>query len=484
MLFNSYDFIFLFFPIVLGTYFFLGRWEEHNWANAWLVFASLCFYGYWDYSYVPLLCISIITNYLISGGILWSRDKDADRLKKIFWTAGLVFNIGLLGYYKYFDFFLENLNWLGTDFELLHIVLPLGISFFTITQLLYLLDCYKGVTKEHDFLNYALFVSFFPHLLAGPILYHRQMLKQFKDVSRRHVNWENMSAGMTLFVIGLMKKVLIADALSPYVGEGYANVEALTLFSAWLTAISYMLQLYFDFSGYSDMAVGMARMMNLHIPINFNSPYRATSLINYWQRWHISLTNAITGCIYIPTVQSFSRPTVFHNAFAAFVTFFIVGVWHGAGWTYVLVGVMNGVGIAINYVWKQYHLWMPDFLGRVLTLMFALVMLVFFRADSVWQGVEIVEIMLGRNGIEWPQKVVDFAGQILGVLIPVGNVPGTLPKVIFIVAILIVAFSPNSNQLVKCLSPSNRWCAIIVAAGLWYAVLQLGSITEFLYFQF
>ena len=483
MLFNSYEFIFFFFPIVLGVYFFLGRWEERNWTNIWLVFASLGFYGYWDYSYVPLLCTSIIMNYLISGGILRFREKKKNVQTKIFWAAGLLFNLSLLGYYKYFDFFLENLNSLGTDFELLHIVLPLGISFFTITQLLYLLDCYKGVTREHDFVNYALFVSFFPHLLAGPILYHRQMLKQFKNVACRHVQWENMSAGLTLFVIGLSKKVLIADSLSPYVGEGYAYVEELTLFSAWLTAISYMLQLYFDFSGYSDMAVGLARMMNFQIPINFNSPYKAASLINFWQRWHISLTNAITGCIYMPILQSFAKPSLRHTIFAAFLTLFIIGVWHGAGWTYVLVGIINGIGISINYIWKYYHLWMPRFLGHILTLLFALVTLVFFRAEYVGQAVVIFKAMLGGNGVVWPQKIVAFAQNSLDVTIPAGNVPGILPKVVFVTAILLVAFCPNSNMLIKKFQPTLSW-VIVIAILFVGSILSLEQPTEFLYFQF
>lgn len=483
MLFNSYEFIFLFFPVVLGIYFFLGRWKERNWTNIWLALASICFYGYWDYSYVPLLCISIVTNYLISGGILWARSRRHSIWTKTFWGAGLAFNIGLLGYYKYFDFFLENLNRLGTHFELLHIVLPLGISFFTITQLLYLLDCYKGVTKEHDFVNYALFVSFFPHLLAGPILYHRQMLKQFKDASRRRIHWENMSAGLTLFVIGLAKKVLIADELSPYVGEGYAHVAELTLFSAWLTAISYMLQLYFDFSGYSDMAVGLARMMNFQIPINFNSPYRAASLINFWQRWHMSLTNAITGCIYMPIVQSFAKPSLRHTILAASVTLFIIGVWHGAGWTYVLVGIINGLGISINYIWKHYHFWMPKFMGHILTLLFALVTLTLFRAEHVGQAVSIFKAMLGGSGVAWPQKVVTFAHDFMNVTIPAGNVPGTLPKIVFLVAILLVAFCPNSNVLIKEFQPSWRW--VIGVAVLFVAsVLLLARPTEFLYFQF
>lgn len=483
MLFNSYDFIFLFFPIVLGMYFFLGRWERHNWANIWLVLASLSFYGYWDKSFLPLLVGSILTNYALSWLILKAHSRgEASRARGVFFLS-LAFNLGLLGYYKYFNFFLENLNRLGANLDLLSIVLPLGISFFTITQLLYLWDCYSGVTKEHGFVNYALFVSFFPHLLAGPILYHRQMMKQFNNPSLRRINWENMSRGLTLFIIGLMKKVLIADTLSPYVGWGYSHTAELTLFNAWLVAISYMLQLYFDFSGYSDMAVGLARMMNLEIPVNFNSPYRAASLINFWQRWHISLTNALTACIYMPMMRFFKTQTLKHTILASFTTMFLVGIWHGAGWTYVVFAFMNAGGIAVNYVWKSKHLSMPKLLSHAVTLLYVLVTMVFFRAASVTDAGRVLEAMAGANGIVWPQKIVHL-GETLGLLLPVGDVPGLLPKIAFALAILLVAFCPNSNQLIKRMGTSARWLAVPLAAAFWYTVLQLDSVTEFLYFQF
>ena len=324
MLFNSYEFIFLFLPIVLAIYFFLGN-KLNKSANIWLMFASLFFYGYWDIHYLPLLMGSIAINFIIAGQIIKSRQNDNLLKSKLLFLAGLIFNIGLLGYYKYLDFFLKNLNRLGADFELMNLILPLGISFFTITQLLYLFDCHEGLVKDHKLANYALFVSFFPHLMAGPILYHRQMMKQFNNSKLRKLNWSNISAGLSLFVIGLMKKVLIADELSPYVGMGFSNAAGLDCFTAWLTAISYMLQLYFDFSGYSDMAVGLSRMMNLEIPINFNSPYRAASMINFWQRWHISLTNAITACVYMPIVKYLKTRTLSHTIIASFIAFFIVG---------------------------------------------------------------------------------------------------------------------------------------------------------------
>ena len=475
MLFNSYEFIFLFFPIVLSVYFILGK-KLNSMANAWLMLASLFFYGYWNVDYLPLLIGSILINYLIAGWIIKSRSG-------ISFGIGLIFNIGLLGYYKYFDFFLKNLNRLGADFELLNVILPLGISFFTITQLLYLFDCYEGVAKDHDFINYALFVSFFPHLMAGPILYHRQMMKQFRNPELRHLNWANISQGLTLFVIGLVKKIIIADQLSPYVNLGYGHTAELDCITAWLTAISYMLQLYFDFSGYSDMAVGLAKMMNLEIPINFNSPYHANSVINFWQRWHISLTNAITACIYMPIVKYLKTRTLAHTITASFIAFFIVGIWHGAGWTFVIFALLNSIGVVVNYIWKYYKYSLSKIAAHLATLLYILVTLVFFRAGSVYDAINVLKAMCGMTEVLFPQKLVHFADVHLGLTIPVGEVPGTLPKLIFIAAILIVAFCPNSNQLVKDFRPTYKWLAV-TTIGFIIAFLFMTQPTEFLYFQF
>ena len=474
MLFNSYEFIFLFFPVVLVIYFILGR-KLSSIANTWLMLASLFFYGWWSIDYLPLLIGSIIINYLIAGWIIKSRSR-------ISFVTGLIFNLGLLGYYKYLDFFLENLNYFGANLELINIILPLGISFFTITQLLYLFDCYEGVAKDHDLIHYALFVSFFPHLMAGPILYHRQMMKQFNDPELRRINWANISRGLTLFVIGLVKKVIIADSLSPYVGLGYSHTAELDCFTAWLTAISYMLQLYFDFSGYSDMAVGLSRMMNLEIPINFNSPYRATGMINFWQRWHISLTNAITACVYMPIVKYLKTRTLMHTVTASFVAFFIVGIWHGAGWTFVIFAILNAVGVIVNYVWKYYKHSMSKVMAHIVTLLYVLLTMVFFRASTVQDAINVFKAMFGMTEIVYPQKIVTLASHF-GLNIPVGDVPGTLPKIVFVTAVLLVAFCPNSNQLIKNFQPSYTWLAI-TTIGFLLAFLFMTQPTEFLYFQF
>ena len=444
-------------------------------SNAWLMLTSLLFYAYWNVNYLPLLIVSILINYLIAGWIIKSRSR-------LSFSVGLIFNIGLLGYYKYFDFFLENLNRLGAHFELINVILPLGISFFTITQLLYLFDCYEGVAKDHDFINYALFVSFFPHLMAGPILYHRQMMKQFQNPELSRINWANISQGLTLFVIGLIKKVIIADQLSPYVNLGYAHTAELDCITAWLTAISYMLQLYFDFSGYSDMAVGLSKMMNLEIPINFNSPYRANSIINFWQRWHISLTNAITACIYMPIVKHLKTRTLSHTITASFIAFFIVGTWHGAGWTFVVFALLNSIGVVINYIWKYYKCSMPKVLAHLTTLLYILIAMIFFRSASVRDALNILQSMFGMSEVLFPQKIVHFAQAHLGLTIQAGDVPGTLPKLIFILAILIVAFCPNSNQLVKDFRPSYKWLAF-TTIGFIMVYLLMTQPTEFLYFQ-
>lgn len=483
MLFNSYIFIVLFFPIVLFVYFRLGESKRSGWSNVWLVFASLFFYGYWELSFLPLLVGSILINYWISGGILLGKEAGNIWRQKIFFGLGLTFNLGLLVWYKYMDFFIENLNLFGADIPLLHLVLPLGISFFTITQVLYLLDCYAGVARDHDFVHYALFVSFFPHLLAGPILFHKQMMTQFCDETLRQVNWENMARGVSLFIIGLSKKVLIADSFIAYVQKGFSQPDSLTFISAWLTAIAYMMQIYFDFSGYSDMAVGLARMMNLEIPINFNAPYRATSLITFWQRWHISLTNAITACVYMPVLRSFRELTFGAMVFSSFVAFFVVGIWHGAGWKYVLYGLLHASGIVVNHLWRHYHLWMPKNLGRILTLLVVLGGFIIFRADNLTKAGQILVAMGGGNGIVFPGRVAGYIYTYFHILLDSGYLGlNLLPKEILLVAVLIVAFCPTSNELIQY---KPTYGAMIGLAALFiYAFSYLSSISEFLYFQF
>ncbi|WP_294149238.1 MBOAT family protein [uncultured Selenomonas sp.] len=466
MLFNSYEFIFLFLPVAIGGYFFFGRRGTRP-ANIYLALASLFFYGWWDVRYLPLLLGSIAGNYLLSGAILRAHAAAAPARARAVFLLGLAANLGLLCYYKYLGFLLGALRAAtGADLPALDILLPLGISFFTITQILYLYDCCSGTVRDHSLGNYALFVSFFPHLMAGPILYHRQMMRQFADDALHHPQWENIARGLTLFIIGLAKKVLIADAFLQYVNPAFQHTADLTLLQAWLAMLCYLCQLFFDFSGYSDMAVGLARMMNFTIPVNFNAPYRAASLITFWQRWHISLTNALTACVYMPILQHFRHPGLAATTFAASFTLFLVGIWHGAGWQFVIFAALNALGIAINYVWRQYRLPMPAPLGHALTILFVLVAMVFFRAGSAGDAWHVLAAMTGAHGIG-----------TLAAALP------ALPKKALLVALALIAFAPPSQQIARRMQP--RWPWLLAAAALFLlAVTRLGAATDFLYFQF
>lgn len=460
---------------MISGYYWLGKsGARSRFANIWLLLASLYFYAHWNHKYLLLLLGSIAVNYLVSGWIIANRKERPTRAKIAFW-GGVVFNVALLGVFKYTDFLIKNINLLGGDIPLLHIVLPLGISFFTITQLVYLVDCYEGLVKKREIVPYALFVSFFPHLLAGPILHHKPMMKQFGDENLRRVHWENMARGLSLFIIGLAKKVLIADSFIPFVKAGFDKPESLSMIAAWLTIVAYMMQLYFDFSGYSDMAVGLARMLNIEIPINFNAPYRAYGIIDFWQRWHMSLSHVITNYLYTPMVKACKIITFKKSMLVTFVTMTIVGLWHGAGWTYITLGMIHGAALVLNHIWKRYHLWMWRPLGYLLTLMTLAVSFVFIRADSMGQAGKVLMAMIGRYGI--------------GVSLPITNgvqmmaLSGIQVPLMLITAVFLVIYCPTSNELIRRFTPDLNWLIAMVVFAV-FSVLALTSVTEFLYFQF
>ena len=458
MLFNSHEFILFFMPVVFCGYFWLGSTRYSDLANIWIAFASLFFYGCWNIRFLPLLLASITVNYLFSLGILHARECGQIQKKKWLFIGSICFNLGLLCYYKYLAFFL---SLLGIHVEQQPI--PLGISFFTFTQLLYLLDCHSGTVKKHKVSDYALFVSFFPHLMAGPILYHKTMMVQFDNKELRRINWDNLSRGFCLFIIGLGKKILIADAFIPCVAWGFDNVGALSQQAAWLLTICFLMQLYFDFSGYSDMAVGLARMMNIDIPINFNAPLRATSIANFWQRWHISLTKALTACVFTPIVRAFKSVTFGHAVFAAFVTFFLCGLWHGASMTFVVLSLVQGIAVVINMAWRHKKLPMPKWLGHTLTLLTILVFMVFFRANNVHDALHVLSTMYSFQFTDAPLAM--------------------LPKYTLFISLLLVTFSPTSNEIVERIKP-NVWMAAAFALVFCLSFANLTKVSTFLYFQF
>lgn len=486
MLFNSYSFIFAFLPVTLLGYFLLGKYKEGRLANAWLAAASLFFYGYWDIRFLPLLLGSIVVNYFLGGRIAAAQAAGGKRAGRGYFAAGLLFNLGLLCWFKYMDFLIRNVDRLtGLDFPLLHIMLPLGISFFSITQLVYLIGiCFYNEGKgERDFVDYALFVSFFPHLLAGPILYHKPMMKQIRDVRLKTPQAENFARGIALFSIGLFKKVIIADPFIAPVAAGFGNAAGLSALDAWMLAAAYALQLFFDFSGYSDMAVGAARMLNIDIPVNFRAPFRAKSLSDFWSRWHMSLTMTIMSYIHTPLIRMKKKLTISWMIFSTMVTMTIIGIWHGSGGTFVVFGVLQGVGLSVNQVWKHYHLPMPAFLGHLLTLAFVAASMVIFRAENLAQAALVYKAMAGRGG--GSAHPFDIAPDHFAVL---WNAPPFtyLPADLWVPALaaLLIAFCPESNELVKKhFRPNFRW-ALVLAAMFVFSVLHFTQVTAFLYFQF
>jgi D-alanyl-lipoteichoic acid acyltransferase DltB (MBOAT superfamily) len=437
MLFTSWVFLLAYLPVALVGFALLGNFS-HKSGVCWLILMSLAFYGFWHPSLIVLISISILFNYTIASLIRHFDERDDIQNATLFF--GIALDLTALVYFKYVFWAVSVLS----DYHIfgIHpiepIELPLGISFFTFTQIGYLIDCRQKVTKENSFLSYALFVSFFPHLIAGPILHNGEIMPQFADKSRFRISSENISAGVTIFVIGLLKKALIADTLAPLNNAGFGDADHLQLLSAWGAVLGYSLQLYFDFSGYSDMAIGLALMFNIKFPVNFNSPYKARSIIEFWQRWHMSLTRYITLYVYSPMAMSLSRrraakglpmgrkalskpwPFISLVATPTLITMALAGIWHGAGLQFLIFGLLHGANLTVNHAWNTFGPKKDPKLSNgsarsvtnigalLLTYNAVLIGQVFFRAASASDGVKILLAMLGFNGVESPIPLPGF----------------------------------------------------------------------------
>lgn len=399
MLFNSYEFIFIFLPITFFLYFYLNNKRLTQASKGFLVFSSLFFYSWWNILYLPLILASMLFNYII-GGILANNKKNTNKefTRKGVLTFGILANIGLLAYFKYADFFLENINLLtSNNLDLLNLALPLAISFYTFQQIAYLVDSYRKETTEYDFLNYAVFVTFFPQLIAGPIVHHSEMMPQFAKTKNKVINYKNIALGLFIFSIGLFKKVVIADTFAVWATAGFDIATSLNLFEAWVTSLSYTFQLYFDFSGYTDMAIGIALLFNIKLPINFNSPYKATSIQDFWRRWHITLSRFLKDYIYIPLGgNKKSKTRTYTNLMA---TFIIGGLWHGAAWTFVLWGFLHGFALVIHRLWSHLGFKLWTWLSWLITFNFINISWVFFRANEWKDAVKVLKGMLNLNTV-------------------------------------------------------------------------------------
>ncbi|MCJ8268607.1 MAG: MBOAT family protein, partial [Psychrosphaera sp.] len=389
MLFNSYIFIFAFLPMVLVGYHLLGKTGHNRLSLSWLVTASLCFYAWWNPYYLGILVASVTFNYAFGIALI-------NKASKLVLTCAVAANLACLGYFKYANFFIDNINLLTTNnYHLEHIILPLAISFFTFQQIAYLVDAYRGLTKDTSFLHYSLFVTFFPQLIAGPIVHHKEMLPQFSNNLIYKLKANHLAVGFTIFVIGLFKKVVLADNIALHatpIFDAAENNIALTFFEAWVGALAYSLQLYFDFSGYSDMAIGLARMFGIILPVNFYSPYKANSIIEFWRRWHITLSKFLREYLYIPLGGN--QKGQLRRTINLLVTMLLGGLWHGAGWTFVLWGAMHGLFLSINHGWnKVTNKSSSQRLGRkvivrIITFAAVVIAWVMFRAETVTGAVK------------------------------------------------------------------------------------------------
>ncbi|MEN1938017.1 MBOAT family O-acyltransferase [Paenibacillus sp. 102] len=494
MLFNSYEFMFLFLPIAVIGYFLLQK-VNRNLAKLFLVGMSLYFYAYFETKYLLLIGVSLFTNAIIGNQII---HKTNEKTRKILLIVGLLFNISLLGYFKYADFFLDNVNLLfGTDFPLLKLLLPLGISFITFQKIGFLVDCYKKELTKFNFIDFCLFVTFFPQLIAGPIVHHSKVLPQFQDESKRKLNIENITKGLYIFGIGLTKKVVIADSLAQWADFGFSNVNQLSTTDAWISSLAYTLQLYFDFSGYCDMAIGAALLFNITLPVNFFSPYKSLNIQEFWRRWHMTLGRFFTQYVYIPLGGS--RNGKVRTYINLFLIFLISGIWHGAGWTFVIWGILHGLAIVLHRIFTDLGWKMPKVFAWILTMGFVHVAWVFFRATSVTDALTMLNRMFNIKYLDVSTALIQFRPETLAGVSKLDNLIYTITNLFpfqvtgnqfnfqtilyLLIGIAIVSLTKNSIEKLESFRPKPIY-AFALASMFILSLMYLTRVSSFLYFNF
>lgn len=485
MLFNSYIFILAFLPLTLIIYFAFNKHGHYKAGMITVLIASLIFYGYNHVSYLLLLVGSIVGNYLIT---YFMNKRETGR--KALLVFAVIANLGVLFYFKYFNFFVDNINALtGKGWAVEKILLPLGISFFTFQQISYVVDCYKDRNVHYDFISYATYVSYFPQLVAGPIVTHEELIPQMLDENKKKVDFENLSAGLFGFALGLGKKVLIADTLSKIVNSGYSDVGNLSSLSAWVVIVTYTLQIYFDFSGYSDMATGLARMMNWDLPINFNSPYQSTSIGEFWERWHMTLTRFLTRYVYIPLGGS--RRGNVRTYINILIVFTLSGLWHGADWTFVVWGICHGLFKMLERAMGKAFQKIPKWMGWIYTFLTVNLLWVYFRADSFTQGNQLIGRAFGLNVGGLNVSLVD------AIIAPMesrllykafGSIEQNVFAMILLILLMLLLFTivfwkKNAQKMIREFS-KTKGTLIVTVILLFWCVMSLSDISEFLYFNF
>ncbi|MCK5529524.1 MAG: MBOAT family protein [Kiritimatiellae bacterium] len=498
MLFNSYIFIFLFLPITVVAFHTLRHYGFARGAIFALVVASFIFYAWWKLEYLILLLVLMGTDFLIARQIQRYREIRRHRAKG-FLILGLLINIGALGYYKYANFFSDNVNTLfGMELFLSTIILPIGISFFTFQKIAFLIDLYQGKVKTFNLMDYALFITFFPQLIAGPIVHHSEMMPQFAKLGK--MSSQTMVLGITIFIFGLSKKILLADTAAGYVSpqfDAVLNGTMPDLLMAWSAALSYTAQIYFDFSAYSDMAIGIGLMFGIKLPVNFDSPYKSASIIEFWRRWHITLSRFLRDYLYIPLGGNRKGPS--RRYMNLYITMLLGGIWHGAGWTFLIWGALHGIYLIVNHSWHivcdklsldiSKNNWLFGIFARGITLLSVIVAWIFFRAANIDTALDILRGMSGQNGLLLSNPVAPV-NSLMGLALS-----GAL--------LLFAFFMPNTQQLTGYIGPSGdyrsyvpknfavflQWkpsilWAVYTGVLLALCLMGLSQVSEFIYFQF
>lgn len=522
MLFNSVEFIVFFLPITLALFYFLKAKGLHRFTTGFLVVASLFFYGWWNPSYLILIIISMGANFHLAKIV--SNQKHKPR-KKLLLVGGIAFNLSAIAYFKYMDFMILNVNHLfGYNIEPLGILLPIAISFFTFQQIAYLVDAYSDNAPDDSFLHYCLFVTFFPQLIAGPIVHHREIMPQYDGLHKHQKIYENLALGLFIFSVGLFKKVMVADNLALYANPVFLKaetVDAVTFVEAWEGTLAYTFQLYFDFSGYSDMAIGLGKMFGLNLPVNFYSPYKAASIIDFWKKWHITLSRFFRDYLYIPLGGN--RNGMFKQFLYLNITMVLCGLWHGAGWTFVLWGALHGGLLTINHIYRRTIKgtvivpFLDNFAYRwfchVLTFICVVFAWALFRAETLDGAINVIRGLVGMNGVVLPEtyiayfSILGIDAQQLGIrfVTELANFHGVFGMSIFIALFFVCKLMPNTADMANYyafletkhhstqknerrfyqVSPSFFWALFsAVTLFLAFTYVWMGRYSDFLYFQF
>ena len=497
MLFNSEVFLFAFLPLTLAVFYILGGLRRTRLAIFVLVLASLFYYGWWNPAYLPLILGSMFGNYLLGLSLAGAVKSQRSGRARTLLTVGIAANLGALGYFKYAGFLVANAVALGLgDFTIPEILLPLAISFFTFQQIAYLVDVYQQKVQENDPLSYALFVTFFPQLIAGPIVHHAEMMPQFRNKSMGKLLTGNLAVGSAIFFLGLFKKVVIADNISPFADSVFSAAEAGSVISfadAWAGSLAYSFQIYFDFSGYSDMAIGIGRLFGINLPLNFNSPYKATGIVDFWRRWHMTLSRFLRDYLYIPLGGNRLGPQ--RRYVNMFVVMLLGGLWHGAGWNFVMWGALHGSYLGINHAWRAWRgepsqQWAAVWGSRVLTFVAVVFAWVYFRAESFAAANTIVQAMVTLPGVS-PRTILaglSLDRDVIVWLVALYGIAATLPNTQQFVRDFM---SPDFYRIKSPTGVSGRWRwsprpagAVWVALLSALAIMSLWQPSVFLYYQF